>query len=60
MTEVSSVPLAGGAGQIEAAPAEVAQALLVAFDWGTSSLRAYLFGPAGQGGSARAACPGGS
>ncbi|MEJ0003241.1 MAG: 2-dehydro-3-deoxygalactonokinase [Pararobbsia sp.] len=48
MTEVSSVPLAGGAGQIEAAPAEVAQALLVAFDWGTSSLRAYLFGPQGK------------
>lgn len=48
MSEVSSVALAGDASHGQTAPGDLAQAVLIAFDWGTSSLRAYLFGAQGK------------
>jgi 2-dehydro-3-deoxygalactonokinase len=56
MSEVSSVAPAGDAthvsahvlARLPAAPDDLAQAVLIAFDWGTSSLRAYLFGARGK------------
>jgi 2-dehydro-3-deoxygalactonokinase len=48
MSEASSVAPAVDARRVPAAPDDLAQAVLIAFDWGTSSLRAYLFGARGQ------------
>jgi 2-dehydro-3-deoxygalactonokinase len=48
MSEASSVALAGDASRVPATPADLTQAVLIALDWGTSSLRAYLFGAQGK------------
>ncbi|CAB3777393.1 2-dehydro-3-deoxygalactonokinase [Pararobbsia alpina] len=48
MIEASSVAPAGDATRIPAAQEDLAQAVMIALDWGTSSLRAYLFGARGK------------
>jgi 2-dehydro-3-deoxygalactonokinase len=48
VASVASVAPAVDASRVPAAPDDLAQAVLIAFDWGTSSLRAYLFGARGK------------